>query len=120
MADAPYPTIRCTFYVRTQVSDAPTYRYDHLEVPDPEGGGCLHTPYPPLDGDLIHLFDQTAQIGGTYRVVERAWGHPVWSSLDWPYGARYPDVGPTLDIIVESTAGPFRNEAPIAEEASRG
>jgi len=91
----------CSFYVRTLVSDTPTYRYERLDNVGKDR--YLNTPHPPLIGDLIHLG------GGTYRVVDRAWGHSTYGSFNWPLGAKESTVGPLLDFSVESADGLFVN-----------
>ncbi len=103
----------CHFYVRVPVGDQ--FRYDRVNVSGPQGDSTLHTEYPPLVGDLIHLYDKQGH-QGQFRVIERAWMHSSWGSFNWPYGEPRSKVGPTLDLIVEPADGLFVNEAPTPDE----
>jgi hypothetical protein len=116
MADAAFPPVQCAFYVREQVTDAPTYRYERIWMRDKAGDGHLATPYPPLVGDLIDLIDQDTVPGGVFQVVQRSWSHAQLGSAYWPYTSRYPEAGPTLEIIVERAEGLFHDEAELAED----
>lgn len=106
---------QCSFYVRTQVTNEPTYRYDHIEISSPESDGKLRTPWPPSVGDTIQLYDSLRRIGGVYRVIERSWLHSSYGSANWPYVRTQagPAVGPLLDIVVEPSTGLFVNEAEL-------
>jgi hypothetical protein len=99
---------RCAFYIRTQVTDAPTYRYDAVDLA--AYGHWLVTPVPPAAGDLVHLFDRSTKTGGTYRVIGRAWSYSSYGSAAWPLGQLQPSQGPVLDVIVEAADGPFVNQ----------
>jgi hypothetical protein len=106
--------IHCAFFVRTPAGDA-QYRYRGVMVPGFGGAGRLDTCWPPAVGDLISLRDfrqerQDVPFGHVYRVIERHWVHPQYGTRDWPSDQPAPDEGPMLDIIVEITNGPFRNE----------
>lgn len=107
---------RCAFYLRTQVTDDPTYRYERIEISSPRGDGLLPTPNPPAVGDLILLSDSFRRTGGMFRVIERAWLHAQFGSADWPYTSAHAQNGPTLEVIVEPTEGPFVNVAPSGDE----
>lgn len=110
---------QCSFYVRTQVTaDPPTYRYDALYVRGGEYGqsGYLVTPYPPAVGDTISLTDEVGDRSGSYRVVDRSWIHSGYGSANWPLGAKWPQVGPILTVIVVPFVGPFRDEADLPDE----
>lgn len=110
-------TPRCRFYVRTQVTDAPTYRYDSVWLPDTwTRDGCLVTPNPPAVGDLIQLWGDDEAHRGFFEVVARAWLHPAYGSANWPYGQPDPAVGPELIATVVPADGPFRDEAEDDEE----
>lgn len=104
---------RCGFYIRTVVSTDPLlYEYEKVALNGPQGTGNLVTSTPPAIGDLIHLWDTYKKTGGTFRVLERSWGHAEYGSVTWPYGEPEPKEGPLLHIIVEKSKGPFVNEAP--------
>jgi hypothetical protein len=116
MAEQVHAAPRCQFYERAAVDGG--YRYDRINVESPSGFGPLVTPYPPAVQDLIHLWDSHEKRGGTYRVVERAWHHSSYGSVDWPYGSPASKEGPLLDVIVEAAEGPFVDEAE-SEEATQ-
>jgi hypothetical protein len=108
--------VRCNFYLRLTITDAPTYRYRAILISNPESGGIL-TIHPPAIGDLIGLWDQFRKEGGTYRVIERCWQHAGWGSISWPYTENRPIVGPALDVIVIPFEGPFVQEAEGDDDA---
>jgi hypothetical protein len=107
-------TPRCSFYIRTRVSDAPTYTYDKVSQSGPDGSLTILTP--PSIGDLVHLADRLTGYSDTCRVIDRAWWHVQYGSVSWPYGQAQPSQGPILHIIVEATEGPFPHEAPEPDE----
>jgi hypothetical protein len=107
--------VRCNFYRRVPV-DVGLHRYDSIDLASPHGDGYLHTPHPPLIGDLIALYDPHTKKGGVYQVVARSWHHSSWGSTNWPYGETRPQVGSLLDIIVVTAPGLFHDEAPQDEE----
>jgi len=108
---------RCTFHVRTQVSTNPVgYRYEPIHVvTGAQDNGALRMPTPPAVGDLIWLVDEAGKHTGTHRVIERSWGPPNRGSVDWPWDAAHPKVGPLLQLILVPDDGPFRNEVTDAE-----
>lgn len=106
--------VSCSFYIRTRASGG--WRYSPVDLSDSEHQGHLRTTHPPATGDLIYLYDRTSQEGGAFRVIERAWQHSSWGSVNWPYTEAMPAVGPALDVIVEPATGLFRDEAPKPEE----
>jgi hypothetical protein len=103
--------VRCNFYRRVPV-DVGFYRYDPINHSAHPGDSFLHTPHPPLVGDLISLYDPQTKTGDTYQVIARSWHHSAWGSPNWPYGEPRPKVGPLLDLIVETTPGPFHDQVP--------
>lgn len=107
----PEPLVRCQFYARTPAG-AGQFRYERINVDDPDHPGFLMTPYPPAPGDLIYLADRDGQTHGTYTVVARSWGHTAYGSADWPQLTARPRSGPWLDIAVEPAPGLFADEAP--------
>lgn len=118
---SPAETLReaphCRFHIRVQVTSDPTYRYEHVHMTTPDGSGTLITPHPPAVGDLIGLYDQIKKTGGTYRVIERCWGHSSFGSMNWPWTERLSTVGPSLDLIVVAAEGLFVNEAEQDDDA---
>jgi hypothetical protein len=117
--DAPRDArVRCEFYARVQLTDAPTYRYDRIEVDGYDWPGYLETFTPPLAGDSIYLSGDRGGGGvhGTFRVLERSWMHSAYGSQGWPYGERHPRSGALLTLIVEPAEGMFRHEHPSADE----
>ncbi len=115
----PHPSavVLCRFYVRSPAGDG-QFRYESVEVGNRAGDGRLPTPHPPLPGDLVFLWDTTEKKGGQFRVIERAWSHASWGSVNWPHSETMPVHGPSLDIIVEAADGLFRDEADEAAGAS--
>lgn len=110
---------QCRFYVRTQVSDDPLlYRYEQVIVRDHDGSGVSRLRYPPVTGDLIGLFGESAATRGTFRVIGRSWMHADYGSISWPLTKSEPVNGPLLDLIVVPADGLFVNEAPSEEEGS--
>lgn len=111
---SPEPPARIWPTLRTKVEGG--YSYDRLYLRGYGGAaGGLVTPYVPVVGDLIHLNDEERG-PGTYRVVERAWGHSAYGSADWPLAQIRPNSGPIVDLIVEPAAGPFIDEVYTPEE----
>ena len=108
----------CSFYVRVQVTDVPTYRYDPVWVNGGQygQGPQLDMPHPPAIGDLIYLVDGHNQHTGVHRVVERSWGYASYGSRAWWHGRPRPDSAPSLDIIVVPDEGPFRDDDPGEED----
>lgn len=112
LPNEPLPRIWPT--LRTEVEGG--YTYDRLHLRAAGGGsGDLRTPHVPAIGDLIHLTDEEHG-PGTYRVVDRAWGHSAYGSADWPYAQERPSSGPIVDLIVETATGPFVNEVVLPDK----
>lgn len=111
MQDRPMD-VRCVFRLRVQVTDVPTYRYDHVDVRGPEGNGELSMVHPPLIGDLVLLPPV-----GTVRVVDRCWSESSYGSTYWPYLSPHPTVGPRLELIVEQAEGLYADEAEESDDA---
>jgi hypothetical protein len=107
---------RCSFYVRIQVTDEPTFRYAPVRLDSPMGHGYLVTVHPPMVGDLISLYDHQAHAGGAYRVIDRSWTHSSYGSANWPHVEDRPRVGPMLDVIVEAAEGPFVAQVASSED----
>jgi hypothetical protein len=107
--------VRCNFYRRTP-ADVGLYTYDPINHSAHRGDSYLHTPHPPLIGDLIALYDPHTKKSGVYKIIARAWNHSSWGSTNWPHGEPRPKVGPLLDLIVETAPGPFHDEAPQDDE----
>ncbi|MFB7359651.1 hypothetical protein [Streptomyces gardneri] len=109
---------RCTFHVRIQVSADPVaYRYEPVYVvAGAQDSIGLRMPTPPSVGDLIWLVDEGEKHTGTHRVVERSWNPSSRGSVDWPWDAAHPKVGPLLQLIVVPDNGPFRNEVTDGEK----
>lgn len=105
---------RCSFYIRTRVTDTPTYTYHKVNQGGRNHSLAVFTP--PNIGDLVHLADGSTGYSDTCRVVDRAWWYVEYGSTCWPYGQARPLEGPRLDIIVEITEGPFLHEAPEPDE----
>lgn len=104
--------VRCVFRLRVKVADAPTYRYDHLDIRTPEHNGDISLIHPPLIGDLIYL------PGGMFRVVDRCWMHASYGSTYWPYMSPHATVGPRLEVVVEQAEGLYVHEAESSEETA--
>ena len=100
--------VDCEFYVR--ISEAQQFRYERVTFPAPRGDNNLRTAHSPLVGDLVHLWGDTEETRGTFRVVERSWLHSSYGSKNWPFGAEAL-VPPILTVIVEPAVGPFVDEA---------
>lgn len=112
MAERP-TDVRCVFRLRVKVTDAPTYRYDYLDVKGPAWNGMLSLMHPPLIGDLILLPD-----AGTVRIIDRCWTHASYGSTNWPHISPHAEVGPRLELIVEKAEGPYVHEAESGEVSS--
>lgn len=111
-------TPRCNFYVRTP-APAGGWRYEPFSIANPTGSSLPLT-HPPAIGDLIWLWDSQKQAGGHHRVIDRAWNHPAWGSMDWPHGDAAPRQGPILDLIVEPAVGLFVDEVSEPDEDEDG
>lgn len=110
---------RCMFAVRYPAG-LTTWRYQRVDIASPLGGPLLLA-WPPAVGDLIILRDRSEiqpEGGPVFRVVDRMWSHPALGSADWPYGRDAPQQGPLVDVIVQPSKGPYRNEAPICADPS--
>lgn len=105
--------VRCVFRLRVKVTDAPTYRYDYVDIRSPTHTGEISLIHPPLIGDLILLPN-----AGMVRVVDRCWSHASYGSTYWPYTSPHATVGPRLEVIVEQAEGPYLHEAESGEETS--
>lgn len=117
MADQPTSLVTCLFSIRTQVTDAPTYRYDVIDIRSPRGNGKLQTPHPPQIGDQIYLYDQRDNgPRGEFRVIARSWHHSSWGSANWPILDAYATEPPRLDVLLERCDGIFGNEEPGSED----
>ncbi|MBP7631703.1 MAG: hypothetical protein KA758_14710 [Acidimicrobiales bacterium] len=115
MDDNVFREFRCAFYERTDAGDG-LFRYERAYPATPDGSGELVTTCPPSVGDLVWLWSQEG-LGprGMFQVIERAWRHPSFGSMNWPHVGGVKE-GPSLDIIVVGGDGPFRNEAPSGDE----
>lgn len=108
----PHP-VRCNFYVRTSSEDG-RFHYDLVSVAGLTSNGSLHTFHPPAIGDRLPLSDEFGQVpGAVYQVIERSWLYPAYGSALWPHGTPSPQVGPTLDILVERCDGMFMDESDL-------
>lgn len=105
----------CRFCVRTPAGDG-QFTYEPVNLDSARFDGRLRTAHPPLPGDLIFLWDSIKREGGVFRVIERCWHHAGFGSTYWPVLEQFPAEGPGVDIIVEAAEGPFRDEAPNADE----
>jgi hypothetical protein len=108
------PLVHCRFYVRSLAGPgAGLYRYQPVNLNNSDWAGTLPTLHPPLEKDLIFLFDNSdGGARGWFRVIDRAWHHAAYLSQNWPAGKDQPDVGPRLEIIVEPDEPLFADEAP--------
>jgi hypothetical protein len=88
--------VSCLFSVRIAATEAPTYRYESVSLPGTPTG-TLHTPHPPLIGDIVALHGRTPETTGQFRVLDRAWSY-------------IPD-GAYLQVVVEGCSGLFPHEA---------
>ena len=122
------PDVRCRFYVRelppgvSYHKPGGQWRYESMWLPGWHGDGCLHTPYPPVKGDVIYLADQPNADGrprriGHFRVLDRGWLHSGYGSVDWPHGQSEATSGPELMVVVEQDpdGGLFVNEAELTD-----
>lgn len=109
-------SVRCHFYVRTQVNLGSGYRYHSIAVREPAGAGPVLLAEALAMGDLVSLRDENTQVVGSYRVIERSWLHASYGSYDWPYNAPMATTPPMLDLIVVEAEGVFRNEAEIDQD----
>lgn len=113
-----WPRVR--FAVRYPAGDG-RWRYEPVDIANPDGAGFSALEYPPAPGDLISLWDRSLHARGlpqpeggpVFRVLDRWWSHSSWGSADWPYGEQVPRSGPLLDVIVEPADGLYRDEAPM-------
>ncbi len=101
----------CAFYLRTLVSEAPTWRYTMIHLNGPRGDGKLRTKTPPAVNDLIHLWDELTNTGGTYVVRKRYWLHSSFGSWNWPVLEQRATTPPMLDVIVDMAESIFADEA---------
>jgi hypothetical protein len=110
------PPVQCNFIVRRPAQDS-QWHYEPLYFQTWYGNTFLPLAYPPAAGDLIILQPHPESDGGpVYQVIERMWMPTQYGSMSWKYGTSMPEVGPSLDIIVEPAEGLYRNEA--TEESS--
>jgi hypothetical protein len=117
VSNQPTSLVACVFNVRTEVTDAPTYRYDQIVVSGPRGDGYLQTPHPPQIGDQIYLYDQRGNgPRGEFRVIARSWHHASWGSANWPILDAHATEPSRLDVLLEPCDGIFADEEPDGED----
>jgi hypothetical protein len=112
-----YPEVK--FVVRYPAGQG-AWRYEALEIPNPGGSYFMPLEHLPAEGDLVSLWASPMRPAGPFipggpffRVVRRYWTWSGYGSVNWPYGAREAQSGPSVEIFVEPAAGPYSDEAPI-------
>lgn len=124
MSDALDPLVRVDFRIRAAVEApagaAPSFRYDWLRVASRELDGSLHTPYPPVVGDLLRLYGEVCpddeglpskRGGGVYRVIGREWALSSYGSPNWPVMDRQPECVDLLLLLEEAPESLFPGNA---------
>lgn len=107
---------KCYFYLRTPTNNG-TCTYAAVNTDScTYGGKAFETLHPPAVGDLLSFYDKRTETSVGLRVIERSWAHTGYGSVNWPVIEPHPISGPILTLICEAADGPFRDEAPTAED----